>query len=372
MARGSFKFERRVHRAAGCSSSPTALVTPAQGAGALVVLNDRADVARIAGADGVHVGQEDLAPEAVRSIVGPAAIVGLSSHTVKQIDRAVREPVSYVAIGPVFDTGTKATGYEAVGLDTRAVRRSTAKARGLPLVAIGGITLDRAPLVLDAGAQSVAVITDLLTHGDPTARVRRLSRDAGVDASESLSLVRDSLQCSRRRTVTRSESSRGRRCASRRRNTSRPWVVLNDGGAAVLKVALTGGIATGKSHVLARFQARGIPCLDADVLAHGTMAPGTEVSRAIAGGLATKSSTTTAASTDASLGRLSSRIEMHDAISKRSSTPLCGGRSRQVCGRSSESENTRSRSSISRSCTNGKARGLRPGDRHRVSARRAT
>ena len=97
----------------------------------------------------------------------------------EQIDRAVREPVSYVAIGPVFDTGTKATGYEAVGLDRVRYAARQAKARGLPLVAIGGITLDRAPVVLDAGAQSVAVITDLGTDGDPTARVRQFLATLG-------------------------------------------------------------------------------------------------------------------------------------------------------------------------------------------------
>ena len=86
-------------------------------AGALVIVNDRADIARIAGADGVHVGQDDLAPAAVRTIIGPAAILGLSTHTEAQIDAALAQPVSYVAVGPIFGTSTKATGYAAVGLD---------------------------------------------------------------------------------------------------------------------------------------------------------------------------------------------------------------------------------------------------------------
>ena len=139
---------------------------------ALVIINDRADIARLADADGVHVGQEDLAPAAVRAIVGDTAIVGLSTHTTEQVDRAVREPVSYVAVGPVFGTSTKATGYEPIGLERVREAARRARARGLPLVAIGGITLENASSVLDAGAASVAVISDLLATGDPEARVR--------------------------------------------------------------------------------------------------------------------------------------------------------------------------------------------------------
>ena len=139
---------------------------------ALVVINDRADIARLASADGVHVGQEDLSPRAVRAIVGDAAIVGLSTHTIEQVERAVLEPVSYVAVGPVFGTATKATGYNAIGLDMVAETARRARAEGLPLVAIGGITLEQAASVLAAGAASVAVIGDLLAGGDPEARVR--------------------------------------------------------------------------------------------------------------------------------------------------------------------------------------------------------
>jgi thiamine-phosphate pyrophosphorylase len=150
----------------------SAVVRLAEGTGALVVVNDRADIARLAGADGVHVGQDDLEPAAVRRILGEHAIVGLSTHTEAQVDRALHSPVDYLAIGPVFATGTKATGYEPVGL--QGVREAAVKARGrgMPLVAIGGISLDRARDVLAAGAQSVAVIADLLAGGDPAARVR--------------------------------------------------------------------------------------------------------------------------------------------------------------------------------------------------------
>jgi thiamine-phosphate pyrophosphorylase len=149
-----------------------AIVAAAQSCGATVIINDRADVAKLAGADGVHVGQDDLAPAAVRALVGAAAIVGLSTHTVEQIDRAVTEPVSYVAIGPVFATATKATGYDRVGLEMIRAAAVRAAEHGLPLVAIGGITVDTAASVIAAGAASVAVIGGLLAGGDPERRTR--------------------------------------------------------------------------------------------------------------------------------------------------------------------------------------------------------
>jgi thiamine-phosphate pyrophosphorylase len=150
----------------------TRIVRAAHGVGAKVVINDRADIARLSEADGVHVGQEDLSPAEIRAIVGPDAIVGLSTHTASQLDRASSEPVSYLAIGPVFGTTTKDTGYDAVGLEVVRAAARCAAARGLPLVAIGGITLGRAPSVIQAGATSVAVIGDLLSTGDPLKRTR--------------------------------------------------------------------------------------------------------------------------------------------------------------------------------------------------------
>jgi thiamine-phosphate pyrophosphorylase len=161
-------------------ATASALVLLAHRHQALVVINDRADIASLSDADGVHVGQEDLSPAAVRAIVGDAAIVGLSTHTSEQVDRAVLEPVTYVAVGPVFGTATKATGYGSVGLEMVREAARRARARGLPLVAIGGVTLENARSVLDAGAASVAVISDLLATDDPEARMRayveRLSR----------------------------------------------------------------------------------------------------------------------------------------------------------------------------------------------------
>ena len=141
--------------------------------GAQIIVNDRADVARIAGAAGVHVGQEDLAPEAVRRLLGDDSIIGFSTHSTAQLDHAVQQPISYVAVGPIFGTASKDTGYDAVGL--RLVEQAVARARprGLPVVAIGGITLDRAADVISAGASSIAIISDLLSTGDPRARVRQ-------------------------------------------------------------------------------------------------------------------------------------------------------------------------------------------------------
>jgi thiamine-phosphate pyrophosphorylase len=140
------------------------------------VINDRADIARLADADGVHVGQADLGPAEVRAIVGEQAMVGLSTHTIDQLERAANQPVSYLAIGPVFGTTSKDTGYDAVGLEMVREAARLAAARGVPLVAIGGITLGRAGSVIEAGAASVAVIGDLLTDGDPERRVREFLR----------------------------------------------------------------------------------------------------------------------------------------------------------------------------------------------------
>ena len=143
-----------------------------------MIVNDRVDLALLSAASGVHVGQEDLPPSVVRTLLGPDAVVGYSTHTVDQIERAAGEPVSYIAIGPVFGTRTKDTGYSAVGLDlvTEAVKRAS----GRPVVAIGGITLATAPDVWNAGASAVAVITDLLVGGDPRGRVASYNRLASA------------------------------------------------------------------------------------------------------------------------------------------------------------------------------------------------
>jgi|TARA_B100001971_G_C18134836_1_gene506956 thiamine-phosphate pyrophosphorylase len=137
--------------------------------GARVIVNDFCDLVLMAGADGVHLGQNDLPVETARRLLGTEAIIGLSTHDDEQVEASARQPLSYVAIGPVYDTGTKDTGYAAVGLE--AVRRTSVAAGTRPVVAIGGITVATAPDVIAAGAASIAVISDLLTGGDPARRV---------------------------------------------------------------------------------------------------------------------------------------------------------------------------------------------------------
>jgi thiamine-phosphate pyrophosphorylase len=134
------------------------------------IVNDRADVAFLAGASGVHVGQEDLAPEAARSIVGPGRLVGVSTHNREQFQRATAASADYIAVGPIFSTSTKANPDPVAGTEfIRQIRPLTDK----PIVAIGGITLERAAEVIQAGADSVAVISDVLRAPDPGARARQ-------------------------------------------------------------------------------------------------------------------------------------------------------------------------------------------------------
>ena len=124
-----------------------------------LIMNDRADLCLAAGFDGVHLGQEDLSPAAARDILGPEQIVGVSTHNPDQLRVADATFADYLAIGPVFSTSTKARPDPVVGLDgVRRARELTRK----PLVAIGGIALENFLRVLDAGADSVAVIAALL------------------------------------------------------------------------------------------------------------------------------------------------------------------------------------------------------------------
>lgn len=144
--------------------------------GARVIVNDRADLALVAGADGVHVGQTDLPAAAVRDLRAESFVVGLSTHTSEQVDAACLEPVSYVAIGPVFATATKVGATDpAVGIDGVRSAAGRAAARNVPIVAIGGVTLEAAPHLIAAGAASVAVISDLLT-GNPATRIRQYQK----------------------------------------------------------------------------------------------------------------------------------------------------------------------------------------------------
>ena len=127
--------------------------------GAKLIMNDRADLCLAAGFDGVHVGQEDLSPEGARKVVGTTLWLGMSTHNAEQIEEADKTSADYIAIGPVFSTSSKANPDPVVGLEgVRQARSLTRK----PLVAIGGINRANCRSVIDAGADSVAVISDLM------------------------------------------------------------------------------------------------------------------------------------------------------------------------------------------------------------------
>jgi thiamine-phosphate pyrophosphorylase len=143
---------------------------------ATFIVNDRADVALLAGADGVHLGQNDLPVELARRLLRPGTIVGSSTHSIPQVDEADRSSADYIAFGPVFPTQSKERPDPTVGLEgVRAARSATPK----PLVGIGGITAENARAVIEAGADAVAVISDLLRHPDVAARAREFLRILG-------------------------------------------------------------------------------------------------------------------------------------------------------------------------------------------------
>jgi thiamine-phosphate pyrophosphorylase len=137
-------------------------------AGADLIVNDRADFAMLLHA-GLHVGQDDLSPRDARKLIGPDAILGFSSHNVRQLTAAGGEPIDYVAFGPVFSTSTKLNPDPVTGVEE--VRRCRSLIEK-PLVAIGGITLENARDVLRAGADSLAVISGLIPP-EPNARALR-------------------------------------------------------------------------------------------------------------------------------------------------------------------------------------------------------
>jgi len=136
---------------------------------ACFIVNDRTDIAALCGASGVHLGQDDLPPEKARLLLGPGAIIGLSTHSLEQARAADAQPVDYLAIGPVFPTASKERPDPAVGLEAvRFVRAISSK----PIVAIGGITLHNARNVIGAGADAIAVISGLLAVPDIETRAR--------------------------------------------------------------------------------------------------------------------------------------------------------------------------------------------------------
>ena len=136
-----------------------------------LIFNDRADLVAPARFHGVHVGQQDMTPAAARAIVGGEAIIGVSTHTLEQVAAAEATDCDYIAYGPIFATASKANSDPVVGLEgLRNARRATCK----PLVAIGGITLANCRAVMDAGGDSIAVISELFPRQDgldaPTVR----------------------------------------------------------------------------------------------------------------------------------------------------------------------------------------------------------
>ena len=131
--------------------------------GAVFIVNDRVDLALAAGADGAHVGQDDLPAAAARRLLGPGRTLGVSTHTLDQVRAAEKAGADYLGFGPMFPTGTKDTGYAPRGLEAlREVRRATR----LPILAIGGITLENVEDVIQAGATAPAVISAILAAPD--------------------------------------------------------------------------------------------------------------------------------------------------------------------------------------------------------------
>jgi thiamine-phosphate pyrophosphorylase len=141
--------------------------------GVAFVVNDRPDVAALAGAGGVHVGQDDLEVESARRVMGREKWVGVSTHNLRQFQEAASTSADYIAIGPVFSTSSKANPDPEVGVEfVGQARLLTQK----PIVAIGGISLERAAEVIEAGADSVAVISGILSAPDPVERARQYLR----------------------------------------------------------------------------------------------------------------------------------------------------------------------------------------------------
>jgi thiamine-phosphate pyrophosphorylase len=143
-----------------------------RGAGAVFVVNDRADYAHLLGA-GVHLGQDDLPPVAARKVMGDKALIGFSTHNKRQLVFAEEEPVQYLALGPIFPTESKLKPDPTVGVERlKLLRALTTK----PLVAIGGITIENAASVFEAGADSIAILSGFLSDGCEPANVKACAK----------------------------------------------------------------------------------------------------------------------------------------------------------------------------------------------------
>jgi thiamine-phosphate pyrophosphorylase len=168
-------FQYRDKQATMKEAYPRALALrqAATEAGALLIVNDRCDLALAVAADGVHLGQEDLPIAYARRLLGPGKIIGLSTHTASQVREAINGDPDYIAFGPIFRTSTKTDHEPVVGLEgLRAVRSMTT----LPMFAIGGITPDSAGKILAAGADGLAVISAILNSPDPGSAIRNFQQ----------------------------------------------------------------------------------------------------------------------------------------------------------------------------------------------------
>jgi thiamine-phosphate pyrophosphorylase len=165
-----FQYRNKTSSSRELLHASQALCMTARQHGGTFLVDDRADISRLSGASGVHLGQDDLSVAAARAVVGTDCLIGLSTHNLRQFAAAVESSADYIAVGPIFSTSGKQNPDPVVGVDfIRTVRILTTK----PIVAIGGITLDRTREVIDAGADSVAVISDILKAKNPADRVRQ-------------------------------------------------------------------------------------------------------------------------------------------------------------------------------------------------------
>src|SRR5215467_1440652 len=138
--------------------------------GALLFVNDRPDIAYLSGASGVHVGQNDLPVAESRAVMGKGKFLGVSTHNLEQFSAAAASDADYIGVGPIFATDSKANPDPVVGT---AMIQKARKLTQKPIVAIGGISLERAREVVEAGADSVAIISDVLRANDPAGRARQ-------------------------------------------------------------------------------------------------------------------------------------------------------------------------------------------------------
>jgi len=149
-------------------------VAAARSSGTALIVNDRVDIALICGADGVHLGQDDLPPAEARKLLGETAIIGYSTHTIGQVREALSMPVDYIAFGPIFRTSTKLDTDPVVG--TELLRQVRDASGAMPIVAIGGINAGNVRSVLAAGADSAAMIGALISDPESiTERMREMT-----------------------------------------------------------------------------------------------------------------------------------------------------------------------------------------------------